>query len=72
MFCGHAIVTNTNTSHCSGCIHIPVCVWISSPENIGPVCKTCRFISGDGERGFKRNDAFSLFANIDNYGRPLR
>ena len=36
-------------------------VWISSPENIGPVYKTYMFVLGEGGRGFKRNEAFSFF-----------
>ena len=58
---------NTDASHCSECIHI--CVWISSPENIGPVYKTYMLVSGKGVRGSK--DAFLFLANIGNYGQPL-
>ena len=53
-----AMETKTDTSHFSECIHI-ICVWISSPENIGPVYKTYMFIWGGGE-GFKIKYTFSF------------
>ena len=66
VFCEHAIATNTDTSHCSECIHI-MCEDLISRKywswNIH-----VRFGGG----GWKEMTCFRFFANIVDYGRPLR
>ena len=52
--------------------YIYMCVWISSPENIGRGYKTYMFDRlGRGGGGSKEMTRFHFFANIGNYRQPL-
>ena len=62
VFCEHAIEANTDTSHCSECIHL--CVWISSPENIGPIYIYIKHVRFGGGGGVPKKRCVFVFSQI--------